>query len=268
MQPESSQQARRPVNPNTEVEETRSFLSRIRDIFSSEEEEGDQITDQHGNVVAESFAIDPPAEIQTVNLGEKTDYETIDSPNPYESYARSVIDDGLVGDEQKEKDLAKDIADAGRTAQGIDVASTLAGTFAGPIGAVPGLAYDAVTDLQDDPIQQAGKALYEGSKVNTPGLSTAIGSAFGPLASGAFDIANDVFGGSKDLGAFEEAAGVQRDPQGRRPSNDFDGGGNRSTSNATQSLAQPPATLASTFSQSSLGTNVYSDFLDNFFKQG
>ncbi len=266
---ESSQDTSRATEP-TEVEDTRSFLSRIRDLFSSEDdEEGDQITDQQGNIVAESFAIDPPAEIQTVNLGDKTDYETIDSPNPVESYARSVLDSGLVGDEQKEKDLARDIADAGRVAQAADVASTFGSVIAGPFGAAPGLVHDVVTGIQDDDVQKAGQSLYEGGKVSTPGISTAVGGIFGPAAGAAYDIANDVFGGSSQLGAFEDAAGIQHEPSATDSTgNDFGGGSDRPTSVTSQPLAQPPATLASTFSTSSLGTNVYSDFLDNFFKQG
>ncbi len=269
-QGQNQNQSRRSVD-NTEVENTRSFLGRIRDIFSSDDDEGDKMTDQQGNVVAESFTIDRPAEIQTVNLGEKTDYETIDSANPVESYARSVIDDGLVGGEQKEKDLVSDIADAGRLAQAADVASTFGSVIAGPVGAVPGLAHDVITGLQDDDVQKAGESLYEGGKVNVPGASTAIGSAFGSVAGSAFDVANEVFGGSSQLGEFEDAAGIDRDPTTTSPTGgDFGEDNNRPTSTVTtsQPLAQPPATLASTFSTSSLGTNVYSDFLDNFFKQG
>ncbi|CAL9956476.1 hypothetical protein VPH219E481_0017 [Vibrio phage 219E48-1] len=270
-QGQNQSQSRRSVD-NTEVENTRSFLGRIRDIFSSDDDEGDKMTDQQGNVVAESFTIDRPAEIQTVNLGEKTDYETIDSDNPVESYARSVIDDGLVGGEQKEKDLVSDIADAGRLAQAADVASTFGSVIAGPVGAVPGLAHDVITGLQDDDVQKAGESLYEGGKVNVPGASTAIGSVFGSVAGSAFDVANEVFGGSSQLGAFEDAAGIDRDPITTSPTGgDFGADNNRpstSTVTTSQPLAEPPATLASTFSTSSLGTNVYSDFLDNFFKQG
>ncbi len=268
-QDQGQNQARRSVDA-TEVEDTRSFLGRIRDLFSSADEgEPDQITDQQGNVVAEAFTVDRPAEVQTVNLGEKTDYETIDSPNPVESYARSVIDDGLVGGEQKEKDLAKDIADAGRVAQAADVASTFGSAIAGPVGAAPGLAHDVITGLQDDDVQKAGESLYEGGKVDVPGVSTAVSGVFGSVAGSAFDIANEVFGGSSQLGAFEDAAGIQHEPSATDSTgNDFGSGSDRPTSVTSQPLAQPPATLASTFSTSSLGTNVYSDFLDNFFKQG
>lgn len=262
----SNQSARRAVD-YSDPDDSRSFLGRIRDLFSGDDDSG-EMTDAEGNVVAESFTIEPPGEIQTVDLGETTDYETINEDNPYESYARSVIDQGLVGDEQEEKDLTKQISDAGRASQGLDVASTLAGTFAGPIGTVPGLAYDAVTAIQDDPIQQAGQALYEGGRVTAPGVSTAINAAFGGLAGGAYDIANDAFGGSRDLGAFEAAAGVEREPQERRANVGFGNDNNRGVSDTAESLVQPPATLANTFSQSSLGTNVYSDFLENFFKQG
>ena len=265
---DAEKDTRRSVNPNENID-SRSFLGRIRDIFSGDSEEGDQMTDSQGNVVAESFTIDRPAEIQTVNLGEKTDYETIDSENPVESYARSVLDSGLVGDEQKEKDLARDIADAGRVAQAADVASTFGSVIAGPFGAAPGLVHDVVTGIQDDDVQKAGQSLYEGGKVSTPGISTAVGGIFGPAAGAAYDIANDVFGGSSQLGAFEESAGIQREPSATDSTgNDFGGGSDRPTSVTSQPLAQPPATLASTFSTSSLGTNVYSDFLDNFFKQG
>ncbi|AUR96759.1 hypothetical protein NVP1232O_25 [Vibrio phage 1.232.O._10N.261.51.E11] len=268
---ESGSQSRRSTNP-TEVEDTRSFMSRIRDVFSSEDDDepglSEQMTDSSGEVVAESFTVDRPAEIQTVNLGAKTDYETIDSPNPVESYARSVIDSGLVGDEQKEKDLARDIADAGRVAQATDVASTFGSALAGPIGAVPGLVHGAVTAYQDDPVQKAGQSLYESGKVNAPGVSTAIGSVFGGIAGTAYDIANEVFGGSSQLGAFEEAAGIDRTQTSPNMANY--GGSDERRSNLSQPTTSPVTqpTMASTFSMSSLEGNVYSDFLDNFFKQG
>ncbi len=292
---DAEKDTRRSVNPNTEVEESRSFLSRIRDLFSDDEmtnqvasaDEGvnldkknvqrtiympsvGEVTEEDLDRIARGETI---GDVQRIDLGVDTAFDVVGGDvdtNPYSEYAESVARSGLVGDEQTEKDLAKEISDAGRTAQGFDVASTFGSAIAGLIGAVPSLAHSLVTSIDDDPIQQAGESLYEGGKVNVPGVSTAVSGVFGGIAGTAYDVANEIFGGSRDLGAFEEAAGVQRDQQITSPSNDFggDSGNDRSAVITPQPLAEPPPTMASTFSQSSLGNNVYSDFLDNFFKQG
>lgn len=244
----------------------RDFLSRVKGLFESNEDEPKDIAGPTGEVVAQSFRQpEEPTTIRTVDFNEREGFETmVPDANPHEEYARSVIDAGLIGQSPEEKQVASDISAAGRQAQAVDIGTTLASAALGPIGALPGVAYDVATGIQDDPIQQAGQSLYEGGKTNIPGASTAISKVMGPTAGTAFDLATSVFGGG-DLSAFEEAAGVQTPTQ----QNNLPRVGGRDSGDSQYASVLPtqqPATMGQAFQMGSWNQNLYSDFLNNFFK--
>lgn len=244
-----------------------SVIDRIGGIFSSDD--ATDITDSSGDVVAQSFTVDEPTQIQTIDFGENTSFETaVPDANPYSEYAGTVVDQGSIGGTQQEQQVQQDIYAAGRQAQAEDVFGTLATAAAGPIGAAPGFIADTVRYFQDDPIQQAGEELYESGKVNIPGASTAIGLANAPGLGAAFDVANSVFGGSRNLEAFREKAGIKPEPS-QMPFTQGNDSDRQYASNIPpiqQPAQQVAPTMADGFQMASWDQNIYSDYLNNFFK--
>lgn len=247
-----------------------SVLDRIGDVFSTEGEPTD-ITDSEGNVVAQSFGgIEEPTKFKSIDFTEKEGFETaVPDANPYSEYARTVVSTGPVGESPQEKEVQQQIYDAGKSAQTSDIFGSLASAAAGPLGSIPGVVSDVVNYVQDDPIQQAGEDLYESGKVDIPGVSTVLSATGIPGLGAAFEVANSIFGGSTNLDAFKEKTGVVGPEIYDSPAD----GGNRDTQYASnvQPIQQPigqPQTMADGFQMASWDQNIYSDFLNNFFKQG